>query len=48
MKHLIGRLYYKAPIFFGIRCDSRKRAIAYNIIAGVVTAVVIVAVLVLR
>ena len=45
MRHLFGRFYFKAPCFIGIRCDSRRRAIAYNII-GLVLMVTIIALII--
>ena len=47
MKHIIGRFYFQSPCFVGIRCDSRARAIVYNIVGLVLTGAVIAGVILL-
>ena len=46
MKHLFKNVYFFKPLFIGFKVKSRKRAIAYNIIGGLVTVGIIVAIIV--
>jgi len=46
MKHLFGRVYFKAPCFIGIRCNSKGTAIILNVALGAIVVTMIVIALV--